>query len=293
MSKAFGLKRRSRPCWKKGRKKSGKVIGWALLSLSLVAGAAGGWLWLLSPGYPAWQARLKSIFLGKLKLKQVVVKGTRRLTPDQILEWASLEGSPTRGAPSWRVRDLDLWQIDLKEMASRLKRHPWIEAVAIERVLPDRLTLTIRERIAWARLEGPPSYLVSGEGMVLQRISEGEVGPPLPRLVGWGGHSYLPGERIGKAEILGALEILKDAGRCPWALQQGILQVDLSQRERPIITLGNGRKLRFGPTDIRGSWARLQTVSSRIEGASGMIDLSFKDLVVVGSFLSQGMKNEK
>ncbi|MBI1987979.1 MAG: FtsQ-type POTRA domain-containing protein [Nitrospinae bacterium] len=223
---------------------------------------------------------------GIFTLKQVVVKGTRRLTPEQILQWAALEDRSTPGAPARRVRELDLWQVDLKEMASRLKSHPWIEAVAIERNPPDRLTLTIRERVAWARLEGPSSYLVSGEGMVLQRVSEGDAGPPLPRLVGWGGHPYLPGERIGKAEILRALEILKEAGHCPWALHQGILQVDLSQGERPVITLGNGRKLRFGPTDIRGSWARLRAVSSRMEGAPGMIDLSFKDLVVVGSLAS-------
>lgn len=227
-----------------------------------------------------------------------------QLTPDQVLQWMAWKdprAGTGPGAPGGPIQGPGLWQVNLKEVTARLKRHPWIEAVAIERRLPDRLILTIRERVAWARLEGARSYWVSGDGLVLQRAPQ-EDRRSLPRLVGWpqeGGPGYRPGERIQEIEILRALEILQEARHCPWALQQGIRQVDLSQRERPLAILGNGIRIRFGPTGIRESWTRLQTISNRlrgdIQGLGGApvgggdpsigIDLSFKDLVVVRSFL--------
>lgn len=118
-------------------------------------------------------------------LRTFHVHGNRHLTAAQVERLAGLSDSTNL-----------LW-LSTKGVVRRLETSPWVATVAVSRVLPSTLTVTIHERTAAAvvRAPGGALFLVAGDGMVLAPAA-GASG--LPALTG-----TLPGLRVG-ARIPGA-----------------------------------------------------------------------------------------
>ena len=209
------------------------------------------------------------------RVKEIIVKGNQEVPRDELVQWANL-------APGNNI-----FRVDIGRVVARLNRHPWVKGVIVERVLPDKLVVTIMERVPYACLTGLPStYLLDEEGVILQEITE-EKGrhKTLPELVGFGITAYLPGQKPINTQLLRGLEVLHLARQCPWALRFGILRVKLSPKEGPVVWLNHQKiRIRFGGTDPKVAWPRLQTVSSHLASEWDRIeqvDLSFEAQVVI------------
>jgi cell division protein FtsQ len=119
-------------------------------------------------------------------LQQVAVSG-HRFTPDSdIFDAVGLARART------------LLTFDPGAARERLERLPWVERASIERIIPDRLEVTILERAPFAvwQAEGR-TFLIDRTGRVLTAVAT-EAMPELPRMAGEGA----PGEAAALIELL-------------------------------------------------------------------------------------------
>lgn len=80
----------------------------------------------------------------------------------------------------------NLWQLDLRELREKLLRHPSVKSCTMTRVLPDKLVVSIVERLPRAALGNPGSpYLLSDDLVVLLRSESMPIADTLPVLTGF------------------------------------------------------------------------------------------------------------
>jgi cell division protein FtsQ len=130
-------------------------------------------------------------------LQQVAVKG-HRFTPDgDIFDAVGLTRART------------LLTFDAGAARERLERLPWVERASIERIIPDRIEVTILERAAFAvwQAEGR-TFLIDRSGRVLSAVAPDAM-PELPRLAGEGA----PSEASALIELLARHPGLRDRVR--------------------------------------------------------------------------------
>lgn len=137
-----GFRRRGAPVRRSRRNPMLALARPLAAALALVALPSGLALWVLS-------AR-------RFQLRDVVVEGARERVSES---WVRGALAPLHGE--------NLLLLSLAELAARLSRHPWVESVEIEKVLPDQLHVEIQERrpvalllsadgLAWADAAGRP-----------------------------------------------------------------------------------------------------------------------------------------
>ncbi len=97
-----------------------------------------------------------------LSLQTIEVVGCQRLAADEIRRSANV----TPGQ--------NLLQLDQDAVAERLRWHPWVRKVDVVRHLPDRLTITIEERVPAAVLVDERTFLVDKEGTLFKEMSAAE-----------------------------------------------------------------------------------------------------------------------
>ena len=137
------------------------VLRGLLVSLALAALSGGAWVVVLAK-------------TGKIFVAEVRVSGTSRLSSDEILDAAGL---------SERV---GIFTIDPAVVTQSLLGHPWIRSARVRRVLPTRIDITVRERVAVAVLEAGDTFLVDDEGTAFIKVTAQALSTQaaLPRLVG-------------------------------------------------------------------------------------------------------------
>jgi cell division protein FtsQ len=121
------------------------VLAFVLLGLVSWAGAA-----LYAYGASSWRFRLDS-------RENIHVEGMENVAPEQVAE--VFRGDVGR----------NLFQISLDERRRALEQIPWIESVAVMRLLPDRLQVSLRERkpVAFVQI-GSRISLMDLHGVVME-----------------------------------------------------------------------------------------------------------------------------
>jgi len=94
------------------------------------------------------------------QVKEIEVKGCRKMEESTILSLIKMEGMP------------NLFTVSLKEVAKRLETHPWIEEVKARKVFPNKILIQIEERkpIAILQLEEP--YYIDTKGVIFSPVGE-------------------------------------------------------------------------------------------------------------------------
>ena len=87
---------------------------------------------------------------------QVVVKGAAQLTRSEIVDWAGIKDN------------VNVLSVNLNLTRRRLLSHPWIAEARVERELPDRLSLTVREQVPSAIFEARRRFLINTDGAVFK-----------------------------------------------------------------------------------------------------------------------------
>ncbi len=95
-------------------------------------------------------------------LRQVDVTGNHRLSREEVIEASGLEAGT------------NLLTVNLKGVADRLRRHPWISSATVYRRLPGRMIMEVEERTPRAILAADKLYYVDGQGDVFTRLLPGE-----------------------------------------------------------------------------------------------------------------------
>jgi len=178
--------------------------------LVMLASCFGALYWLLLPEH--------------FPVSRVELKGNLKNTTRAEIE-AALPRASGNGAGNF-------FAVDLAEARARVERLPWVRHVAVRRVWPDRLEVSVEEHVALARwgTGDEMSALVNTHGeRFIARTKE-----PLPAFVAPAGASAEVARRYRRfAEIVAPLGT-------------GVERVVLTQRHAWQLRLGNGLHLMLG-----------------------------------------------
>jgi len=204
-------------------------------------------------------------------LRDIVVEGTQRLSPDAVRAASGLE-------PGLR----SIFTINAREVAERLLRHPWIAAATVRPRPPHAMLIRIRERTPVAATPAAPGFaLLDGAGRVLEvrevrppLVLVSERGRPLP----W----VAAGEEVPSVAVRMALDILD---QMPGSLRSLVAHLQVTATREVFLYTVDGLEVRAGP--VRGLRQRLADAPEilQVVRAQGTpleyVDLSLPDQVIV------------
>lgn len=91
----------------------------------------------------------------RFTVREIAVEGAQALSHEKVAELAGARG-------------LSIWLIDTKQIVERLKTNAYVEHASASTALPDRLSITVRERRPELRWQsGGALYLLDADGRVL------------------------------------------------------------------------------------------------------------------------------
>ena len=256
------------------------------LKRSLLALSAGGLTLLIL--FTAWQGT--HFLLEKLiytnptfAVQEIEVETDGVLSPEQIRKWS-------------RVRPgQNVLKLDLSSVKQDLEVVPWIEGAAVERQLPNRLHLKIRERVPVAQLYGirprsrgpgydPVLYHIDSTGFVMEPISsQYRLAPPaadesvLPLISGGPISSLRPLRRADLPQISAALKLVDEIDFSPMAGLAGLKKIDLSIPEILQVSTDQGGDITLGIHDLEAQlmrWRSAFDYGQRHGKAIAFLDLS-------------------
>jgi cell division septal protein FtsQ len=193
----------------------------------------------------------------RLALGDVAVIGAQRTGADTVLGAAAL--------PSGR----NIWLLETAGAERRVAALPWVASDKIQRAWPNRVSITVSERVAVARLSldasspGAPYALVDGQGRVLESGSD----QPADAQLTWLVVRPLPpdagtsGAQLGSTAVGDGLDALRRFGDLGVRMTE--IEVD------PItgisaITLSNVRVMFGGVDDLTTKLALFDAIAKRI-----------------------------
>ncbi|MGY1827809.1 MULTISPECIES: cell division protein FtsQ/DivIB [unclassified Blastococcus] len=219
----------------------------AAAALTVVAGIS--WLLWLGP----W-----------LAVRTVQVDGTATLTPDGVLEVAQVpEGVP-------------LLRVDLGAVEQRVARLPQVRDVQAARGWPDRIVITVAERVPVA-VVGPPGRrsLVDAEGILFDTVTGSAPRGVVPLTV----DDPAPDDPATLAG-LAAIRAL------PGPLREDVVEVAAPGPQSITLTMADGTEVVWGGAEESATKGEvLVALLDRIAGGelepAGLIDVSAPDAVVL------------
>jgi cell division protein FtsQ len=171
------------------RKKAGSIKRTFLTALFAAAVLAGVWL--------AWQAYRQLTQGAAFLVSGVDVEGVHR-TGDAELR--SIVGE---------FRGKNIFRADLEAAARRARANPWIREARLHRSLPNRITMSVVERVPCAILETDAGrYLIDNEAIAIERVTGSET-MPLPVIV-VRDQRPRPGDTVASESVAEALTVLAE-----------------------------------------------------------------------------------
>jgi len=189
--------------------------------------------------------------------------------PDYFL--TDLRVTPTDGAVTREqvlqtagiVEGRNIFTFDLAAARAELDKLPQVERAEIQRVLPNRIDITITERrpIAWVtqRANEDPTasekaFLIDARGVVMRSKILLPEYRHLPTISGVAIENLVPGQRVNSFEMRAALDLVRLNGdNTHWEA----LNIDLSKGYCLVVTDRNHSKITFGLKDIAKQLDRL------------------------------------
>jgi hypothetical protein len=173
------------------------------------------------------------------------------LTREQVLTTANI------------VEDRNIFTVDLGHARAAIEQMPQVESAVVQRVLPNRINVTINERrpIAWVAAKGDEdpsssdrSFLIDARGIVLRsRVILPEY-YHLPIISGFETENLVPGKRVNVLEMQAALELIR---RCADDTRFQVRNVDLSKGYCLVVTDHRHAKITFGLDGVENQLSRL------------------------------------
>jgi len=146
----------------------------------------------------------------------------------------------------------NIFTVDLGHARAAIEQMPQVENAVVQRTLPNRMSITLRERrpIAWiaARGEEDPSssdrsFMIDARGIVLRSRMLLPEYFHLPVISGFETGNLVPGERVNDLGMQAALELIRlDADSTRFQAQN----IDLSKGYCLIVTDQQRAKITFG-----------------------------------------------
>ncbi len=210
-----------------------------------------------------------------LVVTEVHVEGNRIVSANEILSLAAIPKSQR------------LYAVDLNAARKRVLANQFIRNVSVTRDVPDRISVTVEERVPIAAIAGERMLYIDADGMVLPP-ARSEFIFDLPVLTGaFPTSECVPGKRVTSDVFREALEIVSAAQKISDDCYRLVSEVHVDAgNSLELFTSESGVPVLFGRGDVAGKMVKLDAfwkefVSQRGAGELQYIDLRFEDQVVV------------
>ena len=238
-------------------------FGKCLMGLALCAALAWG-------AHSAW---LRVAQADYFKLRTIRITGNETLSEQRIRYLLAIPAEHS------------LLAIDLPRLGTRLARHPFIQTVALRRLLPHTLEVAIQEQSpALVIRSRGQSLIVDTEGHVLRDFDPEQDGT-LPELILNQQHVLSPGMRLDLKEIERAFELLHTYRASPLHDTMRLRELSVSASGASVWKVEPYTfQLRFGEGQIVSQLGRLPHVLTYIahQGLEVQaIDLSYRNRIIV------------
>ncbi len=205
-----------------------------------------------------------------MKLEQVTVKGAGPQMRDELIQLAGLDA---------RKSLLGLHLYDLRE---KIKTHPWIRTVKLERRFPHTLVIEVEKQVPEALVYVDDFYYVNQWGEVFKAVSRTD-DMDFPVITGFSEENAPTGDELGKA--IHVLNVLK-AEKGPWSVPQ-LSEIHLGKDGATSLYFSHFKaEIRFVWDELAGKIDGLKKVVEHLNTSGKMdlvtcINLNYSDGAVV------------
>ncbi|MGB9804453.1 MAG: cell division protein FtsQ/DivIB [Desulfofundulus sp.] len=176
------------------------------------------------------------ILLGSplFEVREIEVKGNTLLPDKKIVELSGIASGT------------NIFKVNLKESASRIRTVPFIKDVRLTREFPSRIVISVEERKAVALIPVKDGFMqVDREGVCLQ---ESGVTGSLPVVTGVLTHAPAPGQVIHDAKLGTALQVID---QLPGSLCSKLSEIHVNDQGQVVFYTLDGVECRMGtPVDL-------------------------------------------
>jgi cell division protein FtsQ len=95
------------------------------------------------------------------RVREVEIEGYRKISKETLVSLLNMDGMP------------NLFTLGLKRVTRRLESHPWIEAVTVSKVFPNKILIRVEERQPIAILQLEELYYIDTKGVIFSPVGEG------------------------------------------------------------------------------------------------------------------------
>ncbi|NLP17817.1 MAG: FtsQ-type POTRA domain-containing protein [Firmicutes bacterium] len=209
--------------------------------------------WLLTVGILTLLVGISLLHIPIFTLREIEVVGNASLSTEDVIRLSTLEVGT------------NLFRLRTGQLREWLKVSPWVKEVSIRRVLPDKLSIEIEERVPYFLVPYYTSFLeVAADGTILCPASADLKDVPLPILTGLKIEDpVLPGQSLHCREWDSLISVMEGI---PSDFPLVIVEVHLSRDKELVFYTSEGIQILFGQAvDIAQKIALIHNTCQEID----------------------------
>ncbi|MFQ5450171.1 MAG: cell division protein FtsQ/DivIB [Nitrospinaceae bacterium] len=221
--------------------------------------------------YGIYSGYLFLIASPRFAVSQINFSGNHKVQEDKLREWAG----PVTGE--------NIFLLDLDDISRRLARHPWVRSVSARKVFPHSLLVEVVERVPYARIKLDRVYVMDNFGVLL--AYDGPAYQDLPLVVQPGAAPLGLGQNAAADGVIQCLQTMHYLNKLSFFRKNPLQSAKLNDYSRiTLYTRDSSLRMVMDPNSLSEGFQNfmivLETLGEDGKGV-GLIDLSFKDQVVV------------
>lgn len=206
------------------------------------------------------------------RLKNVEVSTTKHLDRDEILGLAGIE------------KGQDLGRVNLKRMGEQIASNPWVETVRVNRYLPDRLSISIKEREPLAIVNMGYIYYLDTKGVVFKVLNQGDK-LDYPVVTGFSEEELTSNPVVTREALKTTCELLKVLREKGSFILADVSEIHYDKGYGfTLFTASGGLPVKVGAGDFTAKVERLARVYQDLmvqRSTLHYIDLDYNDKIIV------------
>jgi cell division septal protein FtsQ len=159
--------------------------------------------------WATWQAYKTLLHAEMFQIEGVDIKGAQHVSETELRKIAGV------------FTGQNIFSADLAGSIERARENPWVKDVRINRRLPNRISMVVTERKAFAVLDtGAKKYVMDSDGLVISRIAGKDASAWQLPIVAIKNRRVRTGEQVASEGAVAALTLLAEIDeRGGWQLQ--------------------------------------------------------------------------